>query len=174
MKLIHYAPKKRVLQRQLLYAQSIDHKPKGLWVSCETYEENRLDPREYEEPTMNWYEFASVNIGPERLTYRHEVELTDAANMLTLDTTADMMLFTKEYTAIPERYHDEANFTPDVGLWIDWRLVRDRYQGIMIPIYHWNLRLSDVTRWYYIWDCASGCIWDLEAIQSFTYLSKEV
>lgn len=172
MKLIHYAPKKRVLQRQRLYSQSIDHKPTGLWFSCEIYEEDRLDPKEYEEPTMNWYDFASENIGIERLTYRHEVEFADSANLLTLDTVVDMLKFTKEYTAIPERYQEVDNFTPDVGLWIDWRRVRAKYNGIIIPIFHWSLRLSEVTRWYYIWDCASGCIWDLDVIKSFTFNSK--
>lgn len=172
MKLIHYTPKARVLNYRRLYSQQIDHKPKGLWVSCEHDDKDRLDPREYEVPSMNWYDFASENIGLERLQHRHEVVLKNSANMLTLDTIADMLQFTKKYTDVPKRYHDEDNFLYDRGLWIDWRRVRAKYQGIMIPIYHWSLRLSDVTRWYYIWDCASGCIWDLEAIKSFTFITK--
>ena len=27
-------------------------------------------------------------------------------------------------------------------------------------------RLDMETRWYYGWDCASGCVWDASAVQS--------
>lgn len=36
------------------------------------------------------------------------------------------------------------------------------YAGIIITPYQWARRLE--LSWYYNWDCASGCIWDVSAI----------
>ena len=53
---------------------------------------------------------------------------------------------------------------------IRWQDVALDYQGILIAPYQWSLRLDKDFRWYYMWDCASGCIWDLSAIASLTLL----
>lgn len=34
------------------------------------------------------------------------------------------------------------------------------------------MRLDNRCTWYYGWDCASGCIWDKDAIEHY-YLIKE-
>jgi hypothetical protein len=31
-----------------------------------------------------------------------------------------------------------------------------------------ELQLDEFTSWYYGWDCASGCIWDVDAIERVT------
>jgi hypothetical protein len=41
---------------------------------------------------------------------------------------------------------------------IDWERLAKEYDGVEIAPYQWQRRLSD-QRWYYSWDCASGCIW---------------
>lgn len=52
---------------------------------------------------------------------------------------------------------------------VDWAAVAERWPGIIIAPYQWSLRLSEV-RWYYSWDCASGCIWDATVITSVSRL----
>ena len=54
---------------------------------------------------------------------------------------------------------------------IQWDRVAERYQGIVITPYIWSRRLEPETHWYYPWDCASGCIWDGEAVESITVLA---
>lgn len=49
----------------------------------------------------------------------------------------------------------------------DWIDVASRYSGIEIAPYQWKRRIHPSTFWYYTWDCASGCIWDLSAIKKF-------
>jgi hypothetical protein len=46
---------------------------------------------------------------------------------------------------------------------IKWHKVAENYSGIEIDPYLCERRL-DGGLWYYGWDCASGCIWDKEAI----------
>ncbi len=50
---------------------------------------------------------------------------------------------------------------------LEWDKVKDKYQGIIIAPYQWECRLALETCWYYGWDCASGCIWDLDCIKEF-------
>jgi len=39
-------------------------------------------------------------------------------------------------------------------------VVSKEYDGIEIAPYQWDARLSLI--WYYGWDVASGCIWNLD------------
>lgn len=48
--------------------------------------------------------------------------------------------------------------------YIDWASVCRAYQGIVISPYFWSRRMGPM--WYYSWDCASGVIWDADAIES--------
>ena len=48
---------------------------------------------------------------------------------------------------------------------IDWAEVASKYDGIIISPYQWSLRLDMEMMWYYGWDCASGCIWNISAIK---------
>jgi hypothetical protein len=45
------------------------------------------------------------------------------------------------------------------------------YDGIIIAPYHWQRRNELI--WYYSWDCASGCIWNLQAIQFVWHLNGQ-
>lgn len=49
--------------------------------------------------------------------------------------------------------------------YIDWPAVAGRYAGILISPYSWELRLAHDFLWYYGWDCASACVWDLSTIE---------
>ena len=101
--------------------------------------------------------------GDERLTYKYHVELASCANLLIISDISGMYAFGKkyEYTGEPEYFGRLA---------IRWQDVAMDYQGILIAPYQWSLRLDSDFRWYYMWDCASGCIWDISAIQSLTLL----
>jgi hypothetical protein len=47
----------------------------------------------------------------------------------------------------------------------DWRGVAGEYAGIVIAPYVWERRLyGAASSWYYGWDVASACVWDLSAV----------
>jgi hypothetical protein len=96
----------------------------------------------------------------ENLTHIHEVTLSDHANVLRLSNALDLDRFT-------ERYEDHDH--PRFPRWIRWDRVSDDHQGIIIAPYIWSRRLHSNTRWYYWWDCSSGCIWDADAIADVTF-----
>ena len=57
--------------------------------------------------------------------------------------------------------------------YIDWPAVATDYPGLIIAPYQWSCRMSEFTRWYYGWDCASGCIWNADAIARVTEEARE-
>lgn len=123
-------------------------KPKGFWISDDTeycWRQWCID---------NQFEFES-------LTHKHQVEL-DESDILFLRSAADIRRFTHRYR-FAFSWGDGGRY---VDLCIDWRKVADQYSGIIITPYQWSCRLGDGTRWYYTWDCASGCIWRASAIKA--------
>ena len=50
---------------------------------------------------------------------------------------------------------------------IDWDRVLSEYDGIEIAPHQEDLRVDPKFRWYWAWDSAGGCIWNLGAIASF-------
>ena len=49
---------------------------------------------------------------------------------------------------------------------INWQPLTEQYAGIIISPYQWKRRLDGrASDWYYGWDCASACIWDLSAVR---------
>lgn len=61
---------------------------------------------------------------------------------------------------------DKATLKECGFIWIDWVKVKPLYDGIIITPYQWRCRLDPDIFWYYSWDCASGCIWNLETIET--------
>lgn len=117
-------------------------KPSGLWVSVPGPDDwlawNRSE------------EF--LNIDP---ADAHVVTLTRDANVLHLATEQAVRDLCSTY---PHPEYTEGYRCPD------WAAIREAYDGIVIAPYQWGCRY-DVS-WYYGWDCASGCIWNLDAIES--------
>lgn len=117
---------------------------------------NQPTPTAYAKPIGFWY---SVDGDWERwcesempgwLTDRHVHEVTlGQEDMVFIRDTLDLDLFHEKYFK--------------GGRWsggIDWPSVAAEYDGIEIAPYLWARRLEgDCSRWYYGWDCASGCIW---------------
>lgn len=149
MKLVH----KPIVQLKTMEMPVDDYralvKPRGLWVSD--------DDSDY-----NWRTWCvSDGFGLERLMYVHDVELVPNANVLVLKSAEDIDSFTREWA-------DTSGEPWKAYFAIPWPTVQKRYSGMVITPYIWERRLDFSVAWYYGWDCASGCIWDLDAIASIT------
>lgn len=139
-------------------------KPKGLWVSVRG---------EYDWPW--WCRAEDFQVS--RLAMRQIVHLTGNARILTIESEEQIL----EFDAIFGVDHPlSPTFT-----WhqIDWGRVASEHDGIVIAPYLWSCRLpmeerdsprSKVSNWYYPWDCASGCIWNAGAIDSFELVNENL
>lgn len=115
-------------------------KPGGLWVSVEG-----------EDDWPSWCkdnEFAG-----DGLAHCTEIILKSDANIPHLRAAQDVLAFQWCFQ-LPYSLgtHD-----------IDWPRVNRMYHGVIIAPYVHSLRLDSL--WYYGWDCASGVIWNLDAIE---------
>jgi hypothetical protein len=133
-------------------------KPEGLWVT----------PEKGGNP--NWKEcceengFSSEN---DYLKYMHEVVI-NKHKVLHLTCMKNLLQFDKEYAASIDGLSD--HFTKRYST-INWRKVAKDYSGILIYPYIWEARLA--ISWYYLWDCASGCIWKADAIEEIRLRQQE-
>lgn len=159
MKYIHYSPTPISKLDTRTYPQPQENKPDGFWFSC--------DPRETE--SLTWLEWCIVEEHYlERLSYPHEIRLSADANILHLNTREKVIEFSQRFRS-PMR--SELGLRTNCVL--DWESVSKAYQGIFIEPYFHDLRVKYETLWYYGWDCVSGCIWDLAAIQSLDRLMEK-
>jgi hypothetical protein len=144
-RLIHYSHEK--LGKIWTVRQvNVDHswKPSGLWVSVEGDDD--------------WPAFChSGNFRLERLRSANEIVLADDANILRIASPHELDLFTEAYGEGQYKFVRTSSG-------IDWLTVSKKFQGIIIAPYLWSRRMTAHTRWYYGWDCASGCIWDAAAV----------
>ena len=128
------------LDRSREYVQSIGYKPSGLWVSVGD----------------DW----------DRWCQAEQMEWTTDVPIALVDLTADaaerlLILDTEQAVRdLPTTYRDGQ---PQWNDYIDWPVIAERYAGIVIAPYQWGARLD--VMWYYGWDCASGCIWDLSVVE---------
>jgi hypothetical protein len=118
--------------------RSCFEKPRGLWVSVDG-----------EDDWASWCASNDFGLG----NARYRVLLADSPRLLILDSGSALDDFTQRYGRMIERYQDT---------YIDWPAVAADYHGIIIAPYHWSRRMS--LNWYYGWDCASGCIWNADAV----------
>lgn len=142
--LSHYSNADRIEIRSVQQDNRRFDKPRGFWVSVDG-----------DDDWPSWCAVEDYDIGANRFT----VTLAPSANMLTLTTADEVIDFAHIYKS--------REFTDSLREFaaVDWVRVAQDYQGLIIAPYQWSLRLSGVG-WYYTWDCASGCIWDAEAIGS--------
>jgi len=148
MRLVHYSASPLTAVRSVEQTDQPHFKPRGLWVSAETGNEDGW---------AEWCLEESFALG--RLACLSEIKLAADARILRLASARDIDEFTarRGVAAVPVyRTHRTIN----------WQPVAEEYQGIIIAPYIWERRLTDHAPWYYAWDCASGCIWDAAAIAS--------
>jgi hypothetical protein len=113
-------------------------KPRGLWVSVDGPDD--------------WPSYCADNMN-RALTYRYKIVLKKSARLLHLSTRKQLLGFERKYST-----SDGLTSMPAIA----WSRVAERYQGIIIAPYQWSARMD--LMWYYTWDCASGCIWDVSVI----------
>lgn len=122
------------------YTQRPDDKPDGFWYG-------------FGDEWIDWTETA----GPERKgKYVYEIEI-NGSNILQIKDYSEIAEFTKEYESGKQ-------IIPGKIFSIDWSRVELKYDGIEINPYVDQARIDDKFLWYYGWDVASGCIWNLEKV----------
>lgn len=166
-KLYHYSetPIKRL--RKNFYEKRggfyFEHsKPTGLWFSVEDYEEDQ-----------NWYTWCKENeFRLPSLKHKYLVTIKKNAKMLYLSTEKEIEDFGIQYQANDQNEFDK--YVRRLGrepyryvYQIRWEEVKTLWDGIIISPYNWKCRHSSSTHWYYGWDCASGCIWNVKAIKNY-------
>lgn len=153
----HFAEKRIELDRSRVYpvtdrAESSPFaKPRGLWVS---------DESDY--GWRKWCEDEEFRLGA--LSYEHEVTLSVGTQPLLLLSTADQVLGFHRRYGYTETYGTRGSAFEINHTGIDWARVREDFAGVFITPYQGDLRFE--LDWYYGWDVASGCVWNLSVIES--------
>lgn len=141
MKLLHYSAEPFVFDPKREYAESnYGFKPVGLWLSVAG-----------EDDWKAWCKGETFNL--EALKHASEVTLKPDANVLVIDTADKLLAFDAKFS----RTADKLTIRN-----IEWGKVKALYDGLIIAPYIWSHRLD--LMWYYGWDCASGVIWNMDAI----------
>jgi hypothetical protein len=145
MTLAHYSAEPFVLDRARLYPQTHGgFKPLGLWLSVE------------DDAEESWPAWCAANdFYLDALAHRTEIVLRADAPIRRITTDAELWRFNAEFAA-PRSINPLAM--------IDWPRVQAHYGGLLIAPYLWTARLDLL--WYYGWDCASACLWDLTCIDA--------
>jgi hypothetical protein len=149
MRLVHYSSEPITKLHETVLRDPLKNmKPMGaFWVSVEDDDEGWADWCRSQECFLNTLRFV------------HEIALRKEANILYISNAAELRKFTQDYGT-----GNAPGYMSGRVMEIDWLRVSKKYQGIIITPYVWECRLSRETFWYYGWDCASGAIWDIEAI----------
>lgn len=122
-------------------------KPIGYWITDDS-----------EDCWASWCR--NNDFGLDQLTHKHEIVL-DESNLLILRSLSQFDFFNQEWGS--PYYWGGANGNKFRDWCIDWWRVAERYDGLIITPYKWQRRLQ--LNWYYSWDCASGCIWNVDAVK---------
>lgn len=149
-RLTHYSRQPFVLSRSRTYSQEEfgNGKPRGLWLS--------------DDSSFGWAEWCrGEEWNTASLAHAADYTLAPGANVLVLSGLDDILAFTAEYQGHPS-FTGRAEAL--ASHWIDWERVASVHDGILITPYSWNARSHLDTMWYYGWDCASACVWNLEVL----------
>jgi len=123
------------------YIQKSTDKPDGFWYG-------------FGDKWIDWAEVA----GPEYMgEYVYEVD-TNGSKILQIKNYSEITEFTKEYKS-------NEQIVPGIIFSIDWSRIELKYDGIEINPYIGKIRHDHKTLWYYTWDIASGCIWNLDKVK---------
>ncbi len=150
-----FTPRKRKPSKEVLARreQDVFPKPYGLWYSGGN-------------DWARWCCGERFNL--ERIAHVHRLHLNES-RVLSLDTTQKMIKFAEKYEVQSPMAEHSDLFLRAHNNMVDWAKVGEEYGGIEIIPYQWEMRM-DWRMWYYGWDCASGCIWDIDVIESVEYL----
>lgn len=131
-------------------------KPHGLWLSDELSD-------------CGWKAWCKgEEVGLDRLKNEAKFKL-NIDNILLLNTVKNVKEFTRKYgVSMAEALGiDVPTFAEETlnSFFINWCKVKSDYSGIVLTPFFWELRLDFDVHWYYYWDCASACIWDLSTLK---------
>lgn len=147
--------------QQCPYNMDGNGKPQGFWVSVKG--EN------------DWPEWCrGEQFREDYLATCHRVTLSDTAKIRVIQSADELFAFDDQYGVSWQIGDSDFSLRR-----IDWECVAKDYDGIIIAPYIWSCRLggwdsthnrknrsAQISDWYYGWDCASGCIWNANAIAS--------
>lgn len=140
-------------------------KPKGLWITPEYAPNNWRD----------WCMGEDFRTGD--LNFIHDVKFKPDANLLRLENAQDIDIFTDQYgySLMATMLAHDPSVSESHRAWrenrrdaVHWDKVAEKYDGILIPNYIFERRFMHGADWYYPWDCASGCVWSCDAVESIT------
>lgn len=163
-KLFHYSRGELNTLRFDFYEKYKEHwpeegsmKPCGLWISVEETEDDH-----------SWFDWCKgEQFRLDALKHKYAITLAPEAKILHLKSVEEIIDFSLEYAA-----NDPFDFARKSSMlsrreyiyMISWSRVKAKYDGIIISPYQWGARMGSETAWYYPWDCASGCIWNLDKV----------
>lgn len=139
------------------YENKRDDKPTGFWVSVK-------GPDDW--PSWCRAESFRTEALERDASYVH---LDESANILHIRNSAELNAFDLEYGL--EMFPGEPLLSQH-RYKIDWERLKGEYDGIIIAPYLWEMRLGNLS-WYYSWDVASGCIWNLNVINGLTRIIRD-
>ncbi len=146
MRTTHHTGDRLVFDPERTYSQAEEPtaKPRGFWLSIGD----------------DWRQWCADNdYRPDGFNHVADFDI-DTSDVLVLATVQAIRDFGEEYRV------NTAPYGAIYARWgVDWTRVARRHSGIVIAPYQWTLRLDGVESWYYTWDCASACIWDLSAVR---------
>ena len=126
--------------------QELRRKPKGLWYGIGD----------------NWIKW--IKSGMPNWDHKNVYRLNiDDSKMKVIRTYDELIAFDKEYGT---------NETYNGDRMIDWGKVANKYRGIEIAPFIFEGHMN--IEWYYGWDVASGCIWDVSCIKNVKKLQNEL
>lgn len=123
------------------YTQRPDDKPYGFWYGFGN----------------EWIDWTIIAGSERKGEYVYEVDI-NGSNILQIKDYSELIGFTKEYGSSKQ-------IAPGIIFSIDWPRIELKYDGIEINPYIGKARLNTKNLWYYSWDVASGCIWNLDKVK---------
>lgn len=136
---VHMSKKPFELE-QRTFNQKVTMKPSGFWYGFGS----------------DWIDWTRSEMPEWTGKYIYAVD-TDNTNVLQIKTHMELMQFNREYSqGLMSQIYEE-------GEAIDWKKVASKYDGIEINPYQFKARQQYM--WYYGWDVASGCVWNLSGVK---------
>lgn len=154
--LVHFSSESLAFDPARTYDNEGEHrsfnlKPRGLWLS---------DEAEDAHGWRKWCEGESFAL--DRLAYRTTF-LCDVSNWVVIDTPSKLEKFGKQFQKPVPFLTNNSNIPDQWNSIVDWDSVKKEFAGILISPYQYSMRFDVV--WYYSWDCASACVWDLKTVE---------
>lgn len=132
-------------------------KPRGLWFSVEGNDDG----------WKSWCEGEMFRTA--HLAIQTEIIFKETARIFRISSPEEIDTFTEKYV-LHAGVFAQLGLRP--GFVIDWAKLATEFDAIVIAPYQWQRRLSEHTMWYYSWDCASGCVWNADAISEIRQLTS--